>query len=146
MRPRNRSACGPDYRVPYRAKRRCLVPACGFYEWAQRPDGKYPYYFLSPENALLAFAGLWEPWTQPDGTPLISYTIITVEPNDFVRRFHDRMPLVLDEKDYGDWLTGDDPKSLLKACHNEALTNYPVSQRVSSVKHDEPSLAEPIAP
>ncbi|MGE5523216.1 MAG: SOS response-associated peptidase [Rhodospirillaceae bacterium] len=143
-----------EYRVPYRAKQRCLVPACGFYEWTGSPAERQPYYFLSPEHTLLAFAGLWEQWTQPDGKPLLSYTIITTEPNDLSRRFHDRMPVVLEEKDYGEWLTSDDPRGLLKPCHNEALINYPVSKRVNSVmtkvngvavKNDDPSLVEPIA-
>lgn len=131
-----------DYRVPYKAKRRCIVPASGFYEWEQRPDGKQPYFFMSAEGSLLGFAGLWEQWMQPNGEPLLSYTIMTVEPNDFVRRFHDRMPIVLDERDYLQWLTADDPRELLRAPHNEALTNYPVSRKVNSVKNDEVSLVE----
>jgi len=133
-----------DYRVPYRAGRRCLVSACGFFEWENRPDGKQPYYFLSPEGELLAFAGLWEQWEQADGQVLTTCTIVTTEPNDFVRRFHDRMPVVLDEKDYDHWLTADDPQALLKACHNKALTNYPVSRRVNNVRNDDPSLIEPL--
>lgn len=134
-----------DYRAPYRAKRRCLVPASGFYEWEARPDGKQPYYFVSPEGELLAFAGLWEQWRQPDGQTLATYSVITTAPNDFMRRFHDRMPVVLEETDYHEWLTADDPRGVLKACHNEALTNYPVSRRINSVKNDDPSLIEPVA-
>jgi putative SOS response-associated peptidase YedK len=133
-----------DYRVPYKAKRRCIVPASGFYEWESRPDGKHPYLFMSAEGGLLGFAGLWEQWAKPDGEPLLSYTIMTVEPNDFVKRFHDRMPVVLDERDYLQWLTADDPRELLRAPHNEALTNYPVSRKVNSVKNDEASLVEPL--
>jgi putative SOS response-associated peptidase YedK len=133
-----------DYRVPYKARRRCIVPASGFYEWEQRPDGKQPYYFMSSEGGLLGFAGLWERWTQPNGGPLLSYAIMTVEPNDFVKRFHDRMPVVLDERDYLQWLTADDPRDLLRAPHNEALTNYPVSRKVNSVKNDDASLVEPL--
>jgi putative SOS response-associated peptidase YedK len=133
-----------DYRVPYKARRRCIVPASGFYEWEQRPDGKQPYYFISAEENLLGFAGLWERWIQPNGEPLLSYTIMTVEPNDFVKRFHDRMPVVLDERDYLQWLTADDPRDLLRAPHNEALTNYPVSRKVNSVKNDDASLVDPL--
>ncbi|HET7160114.1 MAG TPA: SOS response-associated peptidase [Burkholderiales bacterium] len=129
-----------DYRVPYRAKRRCLVPATGFYEWERVPDGKQPFLFISPEHTLLAFAGLWEAWRQPDGGVLLSYTIMTTAPNDFVKRFHDRMPVVLDEADCGRWLTEDDPRDVLRACHNEALINYPVSRRVNSVKNDDATL------
>jgi putative SOS response-associated peptidase YedK len=81
---------------------------------------------------------------QPNGEPLLSYTIMTVEPNDFVKRFHDRMPVVLDERDYLQWITADDPRDLLRAPHNEALTNYPVSRKVNSVKNDDASLVEPL--
>jgi putative SOS response-associated peptidase YedK len=101
--------------------------------------------FTRPEGSLLAFAGLWDKWRQPDGTDLISYAIITTAPNDFVARFHDRMPVILDERDYGRWLHGgDNPQDLLKACHNEALYNYPVSRQVNSVRNNDPSLVVPL--
>lgn len=134
-----------DYRLPYKAKRRCLVPASGFYEWEARPDGKQPYFFSRPEGGLLAYAGLWDEWQQPDGGTLVSYTIVTTAPNEFVKRFHDRMPVVLDEADYDRWLTDEDPRDLIKACHNEALLNYPVSRQVNSVRNDDASLVEPLA-
>jgi putative SOS response-associated peptidase YedK len=101
-----------------------LVPACGFFEWEARPDGKQPFYFTSAGGSLLAFARLWDKWRKPDGSEVLSYTIITTPPNDFVARFHDRMPVILDERDYGRWLEGSgDPQDLLKACHNEVLCN-----------------------
>jgi putative SOS response-associated peptidase YedK len=96
----------PAFRGAYKLGHRCLVPACGFFEWETRPDGKQPFYFTSSEVSLLAFAGLWDQWRKPDGSEVLSYTIITTAPNDFVARFHDRMPVVLDERDYGRWLEG----------------------------------------
>ena len=138
-------ATSPAFRGAYKFGNRCLVPASGFFEWEARPDGKQPFYFTSPEGALLAFAGLWDKWRKPDGTELITYTIITTAPNDFVARFHDRMPVVLDERDYGRWLDGsEDPRELLKACHNEALYNFPVSRQVNSVRNNDPSLVVPM--
>jgi putative SOS response-associated peptidase YedK len=138
-------ATSPSFRGAYKYGHRCLVPASGFFEWETRPDGKQPFYFTSPEGSLLAFAGLWDKWKQPDGTDLISYTIITTAPNQFVARFHDRMPVILDERDYGRWLEGsDNPQDLLKACHNEALYNYPVSRLVNSVGNNDPSLVVPL--
>lgn len=137
-------ATSPSFRGPYKRSQRCLVPASGFYEWETRPDGKQPFYFTSPEKSLLAFAGLWDTWKQPDGTSLLSYTIVTTAPNDFVKRFHDRMPVVLEESDYRRWLSGEDPRDLLQACHNEALYNYPVSRQVNSVKNNDPSLVVPL--
>jgi putative SOS response-associated peptidase YedK len=84
------------YAAPYRKRQRCLVPVCGFYE--KRPKGtpRQAYYFTSPDDELLTFAGLWDTWKRPDGEMLVSYTIMTVAPNDFVARFHDRMPVVLE--------------------------------------------------
>jgi putative SOS response-associated peptidase YedK len=79
--PVERITTWSHYRVPYKLMRRCLVPAKGFYEWEQRSDGKQPFFFTSPESSLLGFAGLWEEWTQPDGSPLLSYTIVTTAPN-----------------------------------------------------------------
>lgn len=132
------------FRGPHKSAQRCLVPANGFFEWETRPDGKQPFYFTSPERPLLAFAGLWDHWRLPDGNVLVSYTIITTAPNDFVRRFHDRMPVVLDENDYGGWLHGDDSAPLMRPCHNETLMNYPVSRLVNSVKNNDPSLVVPL--
>jgi putative SOS response-associated peptidase YedK len=138
-------ATSPSFRGAYKLNRRCLVPASGFYEWETRPDGKQPFYFTSPEGSLLAFAGLWDEWKKPDGTSVLSYTIVTTAPNDFVSRFHDRMPVVLEETDYARWLDGDDPRDLLKPCHNETLYNYPVSRQVNSVRNNDPSLVVPCA-
>ena len=138
-------ASSASFRGAYKMSRRCLVPASGFYEWEARPDGKQPFYFTSPEKSLLAFAGLWDTWKHPDGTVLLSFTIVTTAPNDFVKRFHDRMPVVLEESDYARWLSGEDPRDLLKACHNEALYNYPVSRQVNSVKNNDPSLVVPVS-
>jgi putative SOS response-associated peptidase YedK len=130
---------------PYRRKQRCLVPACGFYEWEMRPDGsKQPYYFTGAEEGLLAFAGLWDVWRQPDGALLQSYTILTVAPNEFVARFHDRMPVVLDARDYERWLLDDDPRDALRACHNEVLINYPVSRQVGNVRNQDATLVAPL--
>ena len=133
-----------SFRQPWKTGRRCLVPANGFFEWETRPDGKQPFYFTSAEGSLLAFAGLWDTWRQPDGSSLLSFTIFTTAPNDFVKRFHDRMPVILDEADYARWLTGADVSDLLKAPHNEVLLNYPVSRHVNSVKNNDASLIESI--
>lgn len=133
-----------SFRQPWKTGRRCLVPANGFFEWGTRPDGKQPFYFTSAEGSLLAFAGLWDTWQQPDGSSLLSDTIITTAPNGFVKRFHDRMPVILDEADYDRWLTAGDVSDLLKAPHNEVLVNYPVSRQVNSVKNNDASLVEPV--
>lgn len=136
-------ATAPAFRDPYRYKRRCLVPACGFYEWQKTPAGKTPYYITSADETLLAFAGLWDNWRTPDGQRLTSFTIITTEPNELVARLHDRMPVILDPADYRTWLEAEDPKDLLTSAPVEMLQCFPVTQRVNSTKNDAPDLIAP---
>ena len=133
----------PAFRDPYRRRQRCLVPACGFYEWMKHPFGKRPYYITSTDGSLLAFAGLWDTWKRQDGERLTTFTIITTTPNELVRRLHDRMPVILDPADYQTWLEADDPRELLKAPPVEMLQCYPVSTRVNTPKNDAPDLIAP---
>ena len=93
-------ARAPAFRDPYRRKRRCLVPASGFYEWQKGPAGKTPYYITSADESLLAFAGLWDIWRKPDGEKLTTFTVITTTPNEFVKRLHDRMPVILEPENF----------------------------------------------
>ena len=136
-------ATTPAFRDPYRYKRRCLVPACGFYEWQKTPAGKIPYYITSADETLLAFAGLWDNWRKPDGERLTTFTIITTTPNELVSRLHDRMPVILQPEKYRGWLEADDPKELLKPPPVEMLQCYPVSTRVNTPKNDAPDLIAP---
>ena len=136
-------ATTPAFRDAYRAKQRCLVPACGFYEWQKHPAGKQPYYITSIDGSLLVFAGLWDTWKKPDGERLKTFTIITTEPNELTKRLHDRMPLVLEPADYQTWLEADDPRELLKPCPVEMLQCYPVSSRVNTPNNDAPDLIAP---
>src|SRR5690606_26047662 len=88
----------PAYRAAFR-KRRCLVPADGFFEWQKTASGKQPWYIHAAGGEPLAMAGLWELWDPPDGgTRLASCTIITTRANEFMRPLHDRMPVVLDAR------------------------------------------------
>lgn len=132
------------FRGAYRDRRRCLVPANGFYEWKKLPHGKQPYYIRSSGESLLAFAGFWEQWRMPDGRMLITYSVITGEANDVVKPIHDRMPVILRAKDYERWLGDPDPKDLLKPCDNEMVVAYPVSARVSTPKNNDSGLIDAI--
>jgi putative SOS response-associated peptidase YedK len=136
-------AVTPAFRGPYRRKQRCLVPACGFYEWRRHPAGKQPYYITSAEGSLLAFAGLWDRWKRPNGEPLTTFTIITCEANALVRPLHERMPVVLEPANYRKWLEADDPRELLGPCPPEMLQCFPVSTRVNSPRNDAPDLIAP---
>ncbi len=109
----------PSFRAPFR-RRRCLIPASGFYEWQVQGKGKQPYYITPADGGVFAFAGLWEKWTSPDGSELESATILTVEPNELMAPIHSRMPLILAPEDYGVWLGrgGDDtPTALAQLQH-----------------------------
>ncbi len=121
-----------------------LVPASGFYEWPKRETGQQqPYYITSSDDSLLAFAGLWDTRKGSDGETLMTFTIITIEPNALTARLHDRMPVIIEPEDYRTWLEGEDPRELLKPCPVEMLQCFPVSTRVNSPKNDAPDLIEP---
>jgi putative SOS response-associated peptidase YedK len=143
-----------EYREPYRAMRRCLVPATGFYEWTGEKGRKQAYHLIHAEQELLAFAGLWGAWAGADGHEVLSFTILTTEPNDIVRPVKDRMPVVLGPADYHTWLTAEDATALLQPAHNEVLYAYAVGPQVGAVTkkdpvlgkvpNNDPSLIEPI--
>lgn len=132
----------PYFRAAYREKRRCLVPANGFYEWKRTPAGKQPYYIRSADGALLAFAGLWERWRTPDGARLVTYTVITGIANAVVAPLHERMPIVLAPENYAQWLAAADPRELLRPCGTETLVAYPVSSRVNKPQENDADLVQ----
>ncbi len=86
-------------------RRRCLIPADGFYEWeGDIPGQKRPYFIRRPDDGLFAFAGLWEHWMGADGSELETAAIITTEPNQEISRIHDRSPVVIHPQDFETWL------------------------------------------
>jgi putative SOS response-associated peptidase YedK len=138
----------PAFRAAFK-RRRCLVPMKGFYEWKKTASGKVPHYIHLMNAELIAVAGLYEYWPGKDGAgPVESYTIITTEANEMMARLHDRMPVILAEKDHAAWL---DPKNertgtlqaMLKPYPPEEMRAYPVSTLVNNVKHDDPELLSP---
>ncbi len=140
----------PAFRSAFK-KRRCLIPADGFYEWRGKKGDKRPYRIALPDGAPFAFAGLWEAWTNPeDQSRIESCTIVVTEANARLRAIHDRMPVILAPEDHAAWL---DPQSdraaleaLLKPFPPEALTAVPVSKRVNKVANDDPACLEPAGP
>jgi putative SOS response-associated peptidase YedK len=117
----------------FRSSGRCLVPASGFYEWKVDGRRKQPFYFVSREEPLLAFAALWERDT---------FSLITTEPNDVVGKVHDRMPLLLPRQNYAAWLCGDDAP--LKEPVKVPLQSRPVGMAVNQAANDSPRLIEPV--
>lgn len=97
----------PSFRSAMR-RRRCLIPADGFYEWqGDIPGKKQPYFVHRPDDGLFAFAGLWEHWLGSDGSEIETGVIVTTEPNAAIARIHTRMPVVIAPEDYATWLGGE---------------------------------------
>jgi putative SOS response-associated peptidase YedK len=141
-------------------RRRCLIPADGFYEWQAVDGTKQPYYIRLKDGSLFAFAGLWETWESPDGSPLISCTIITVEPNALVAPIHNRMPAILKPDEEPLWLfgtqsTGESAQrkgnveaqmmKLLRPYPADLMEAYPVAKSVGNPANNSPRCVEPIA-
>jgi putative SOS response-associated peptidase YedK len=132
-------------------RRRCIVPADGFYEWQKKevpgkktPD-KQPFYITSADGGPLAFAALWDVWKPKD---LRTVTLITGEPNDLVAKIHDRMVVCLPEEAWDAWLDpavgAEEAAKLLVPLPSEKMRAYPVTKLVSNVKNEGPELLEPL--
>ncbi len=127
----------PSFREAYR-KRRCLIPANGFYEWKPEGGHKQPYYIYPSGGALFAFAGLWEQWND-----LQTCTVITTEANEKMAAVADRMPVIVSPGEYSAWLRGDEIP--LRACPASAIDIRRVSRAVNNARTDAPDLLEPDA-
>jgi putative SOS response-associated peptidase YedK len=128
-------------------RRRCLVPADGFFEWQKVGRDRQPLLVRRQDLAPFAFAGLWERWPQPGGGVLRSCTIITCPANELVAPVHDRMPVILAPDDHERWLDPSraDGRDLLKPYPAPELEAYPVSPRVNSPQNDDPECIAPLA-
>lgn len=137
----------PVFRAPFK-KRRCLVPASGYYEWQKEPDGKQPYYVHRPQKKLMAFAGLFDVWEGEDGAHLETFTIITKPATGIAAEVHDRMPAILSKIDYAFWLdTKNQEREELQAllsANPPALEISKVSRDVNSARNDSSDLITPI--
>ena len=143
-------ATKPSFRSAFKRKR-CLIPADGFYEWKAIPGQKIkqPFLISVRDVPAFAFAGLWEHWTGPDGTRLDSCTIITTDANELMQQVHNRMPVILDPSDYDRWLDRDqqDPQELndlLKQFPADRMQLTPVSTLVNSPRNEKPGCVVPI--
>ncbi|MFC5702231.1 SOS response-associated peptidase [Cohnella faecalis] len=134
----------PAFRTAYRRKR-CLIPADGFYEWKTISGGKQPYRIKLRNGELFGMAGLYETWTSPDGRKVHTCTVITTTPNRLMEDIHHRMPVILRREDEALWLDRSiqDPsrlQPLLAPYPAEEMEAYPVSKRVGNVGNDDPDL------
>jgi putative SOS response-associated peptidase YedK len=128
----------PMFRSAFK-RNRCLMPASGYYEWHDTPAGKQPYYFSRRDGQVMTIAGLWDEWTDmASGEKLKSCCIVITEPNKFVAEVHDRMPVILEEKNFEQWTDGDvkDAAKLMKPADEKLLQKWPISKRMNSSRAD----------
>ena len=145
----------PSFRSAYR-RRRCLIPADGFYEWQRLGKIRQPWLFGLRDGAPFALAGLWERWTVPEGAeltgslaelgpgdPVETCTILTTAANETVAPVHGRMPVILPLDACDPWLAGEDVS--LAPYAPDAMTAHPVSTLVNRPANDEPRCVEPVS-
>ncbi len=138
----------PAFRAAFK-RRRCLVPAEGWFEWEAIPDQKYkqPWFYRSQNGDPLAMAGVWEHWQQGE-VVIESCSLIVCEANEVARPVHDRMPVILGEADWKDWLDPDVPpevaKNMLRPCPEDWIRTYRVGRAVRVARNDGADLIAPL--
>jgi putative SOS response-associated peptidase YedK len=132
-------------------RRRCLIPADGFYEWQKTGGKTQPYAIVPAEGGVFAFAGLWERWKNlGDGSIVRSFTIVTGLPNPLCQPIHERMPVILPKAAWSLWLGEEEAKpdeilALLSPYPAELMRVYPIGPAVGNVRNDTPDLLDPVA-
>ena len=140
----------PAFRAAMK-RRRCLIPADGFYEWQKAGDRKRPFFIHAKSGAPLAFAGLWETWTGPNGEELETAAIVTTRANRTLGAIHERMPVIVPPEAFDLWLdcaTVDaaTAAALIKPGPEYLLEAYEISTAVNRTANDGPKLLEPVVP
>ncbi len=137
----------PMFRDAFKS-RRCIIPASGFYEWTGAKGAKQPHLFTAADDSpVLGLAGVWDRWRDPaSGDEILSCTIIVCSASEWMQRFHDRMPVILEPKDFDGWLRGSLGPAALRCAAESALRSWPVSPRLNrtGVAGDDPTIIEPI--
>jgi putative SOS response-associated peptidase YedK len=139
-------ASKPAFREAFK-KRHRLISADNFYEWMRLgAKSKRPFAIALKGGERFAFAGLWESWRPKDGPPLETFTILTTSKNELMRPIHDRMPVILEARDYDRWLDAGDPGrppvDLLRPYPADKMLVWPVSDQVGNVRNNDPALLE----
>jgi putative SOS response-associated peptidase YedK len=130
-------------------RRRCLIPADGFYEWQAGPVRKQPFHIGMADDDLFALGGIWEYWAKPGAQPVVSCAILVTTANELMARIHDRMPVIVRPEHYALWL---DPAAseaeailpMLEPFPAEAMRAFPIGTRVNNAKNDGPMLIAPL--
>jgi len=140
----------PAFRAAMK-RRRCLIPADGFYEWQKAGDRKRPFYVHAKSGEPLAFAGLWETWTGPNGEELDTAAIVTTRANKTLGPIHDRMPVIVPPEAFDLWLNSNEvdtttASALIAPAPDGLLEAYEISTAVNRTANDNAKLLEPIVP
>lgn len=140
----------PAFRDAF-ARRRCLVPLDGFYEWEKLPGGgKQPWAIGMADGSPLVVAGLWENWKSPEGAWTRTFAVLTTDANPLLRPIHPRMPVILDAADWPAWLGQQAVDrtalmAMMRPFPEARMRAWRVSDRVGNIRNDDPSLLEPLA-
>ena len=138
----------PAFRAAVK-RRRCLVPATGFYEWRKEASGKIPFYIHLKDNSMFAFAGLHERWISEEGETVRSFTIVTSPPNSLAATLHNRMPAILDSEGEDMWLkegqlSDTELERILMPVAGSRMEMHEVSTGINKAGNDSPELIEPV--
>lgn len=138
----------PSFRAAMK-RRRCLIPANGFYEWVPIGAAKQPFYIQMKDERPFALAGLWEQWCGADGSEIESCTILTTEANSLLKTLHPRMPVIIHPEDYDRWMDPSNERpqevqDLLRPFPPEGMEAHPVSRRVNNTRNDDPACMEKV--
>jgi putative SOS response-associated peptidase YedK len=134
-------------------KKRCLIPADGFYEWKKTHDGskevKKPFYIRPKQADIFSFAGVWSSWKDAEGSELKTYSIITTEPNEEMRLVHNRMPVILYPEEESAWLAYSNTKReniepFIHPYEDNGLEMFEVSRQVNVTKNNDEKLIQPM--
>ncbi|HXH61766.1 MAG TPA: SOS response-associated peptidase [Fimbriimonadaceae bacterium] len=136
----------PSFKAAFK-RRRCLLPADGFYEWKGEKGHKQPYFIHLRSKQTFALAGLWEEWETIDGA-LATCTIVTTDANEMVSDLHTRMPVLIPPDDFDAWLDpkADGPVALLAPYPSDEMEMHPVAKAVSNPRFKSPEAVEPVGP
>jgi len=132
-------------------KRRCLVPADGFYEWKKvGKKTRVPYRFVLSDESIFSFAGIWEEYENESGIVQHTFLILTTHPNNLVAEVHDRMPAIIKKEDEKKWMdkysSESELLSLLKSYPADEMNSFPVSPLVNNVGNDTPQILRKTSP
>lgn len=136
----------PVFRGAFR-RRRCLVPADGWFEWRREATGKQPYFIAAAGGAPVSFAGLWERW-EIGGEPLETFTLLTTAAASALAGIHHRQPSIVEADDFDEWLDPDSGTerllALARAPYEGPFEHWAVSRRVNNARSDDPDLLRPL--